>query len=132
MRRQLGGSIDVGKRISAYYGPLAFVAGMTEHAIANIGFLALPLLMQSRWAALVAPATVHETWLTWGFGRLGWARNQLFMLLGNFFGGAIFVATAFQGMANRDRLAAIYRRRIPPSEATAVNSVAAGADPELG
>lgn len=66
------------------------------------------------------------------FGRLGWARNQLFMLLGNFFGGAIFVATAFQGMANRDRLAAIYRRRIPPSEATAVNSVAAGVDPELG
>lgn len=102
---------DVGKMLLAYYGPLAFVAGMTEHAIANIGFLALPLLMQPRWAVLVGPAAAHQTWLTWGFGPLGWARNQLFTLLGNFVGGALFVATVFQGMADRGRLDALYRRR---------------------
>jgi formate/nitrite transporter FocA (FNT family) len=111
---------DVGKMLLAYYGPLAFVAGMTEHAIANIGFLALPLLMQARWAALVGPTAAHGAWLTWGFGPLGWARNQLFTLLGNFVGGTVFVATVFQGMADRERLAALYRRRasMPPGART--------------
>jgi formate/nitrite transporter FocA (FNT family) len=102
---------DVGKMVLAYYGPFAFVAGMTEHAIANIGFLALPLLMEPRWAALVGPIAAHRAWITWGFGPLGWARNQVFTLLGNFVGGAVFVASVFQGMAHRDRLAVLYRRR---------------------
>jgi len=34
---------DVGKMAVAYYGPFAFVGSMIEHAIANIGFIALPL-----------------------------------------------------------------------------------------
>jgi formate/nitrite transporter FocA (FNT family) len=102
---------DVGKMILAYYGPLAFVAGMTEHAIANIGFLVLPLIMQGRWAASVGVTAAHHAWLTWGFGRLGWARNQVFTLLGNFVGGAVFVASVFQIMADRQRLHGLYARR---------------------
>jgi formate/nitrite transporter FocA (FNT family) len=37
---------DIAKIFMAAYGPLAFVAGMTEHCIANIGFLALPIFQQ--------------------------------------------------------------------------------------
>ncbi|MCL8207295.1 MAG: formate/nitrite transporter family protein [Actinomycetia bacterium] len=122
---------DVGKMILAYYGPLAFVAGMTEHAIANIGFLALPLLMQPRWAALVGPAAAHQAWLTWGFGPLGWARNQLFTLLGNFVGGAVFVATVFQGMADRGRLESLYRRRRGALGGEPVDRIGSSAVPDM-
>ena len=37
---------DLSKIVLAAYGPLAFVAGMSEHCIANIGFLAVPLFQQ--------------------------------------------------------------------------------------
>ncbi|MBX5466141.1 MAG: formate/nitrite transporter family protein [Firmicutes bacterium] len=105
---------DIGKMLLAYYGPLAFVAGMTEHSIANIGFLALPLLTQPLFTPvthLALTASGPTAWLHWGFGRYGWAHDQLFTLLGNFVGGTLFVATAFQWAADPERLRALYQGR---------------------
>nr|MBL0712129.1 formate/nitrite transporter family protein [Desulfobacterales bacterium] len=70
---------DIAKIAMAAYGPLAFVAGMTEHCIANIGFLALPLFQQDFYLKAIenipglAPVVLH-----WGFGQYGWAHNQLY------------------------------------------------------
>lgn len=104
---------DIGKMLLAYYGPLAFVAGMTEHSIANIGFLAFPLLTQPVFFAIAPHGTSAAalTWLSWGFGRYGWAHDQLFTLLGNFVGGTLFVASAFQWAADSERIRALYRAR---------------------
>jgi formate/nitrite transporter FocA (FNT family) len=92
---------DVGKMIMAWYGPLAFVAGMTQHCIANIGFIGLPLLMQGKFkAALATHASAHAKlpMLTWGFGRLGLFHNQVFAFLGNWVGGTVFVALLFMAI----------------------------------
>lgn len=93
---------DVGKMIMAYYGPLAFVGGMTEHCIANIGFIGLPLLMQGRLASVLGhalPSVGPMAQLTWGFGHYGLLRNQVLTWAGNWVGGTVFVAALFMLIA---------------------------------
>lgn len=103
---------DIAKIALAAYGPLAFVAGMTEHCIANIGFLALPLfqqdifLLMAQKMNLVDPAVLH-----WGFGKYGWAHNQLFTVLGNLIGGILFVGIPFQLVSDPGRIMKIYRNK---------------------
>ena len=98
---------DIAKITMAAYGPLAFVAGMTEHCIANIGFLALPLFQQDMYLAVMAGKTA--TILHWGFGQYGWAHNQLYTVLGNIIGGILFVGIIFQLVSNPERVKAIYK-----------------------
>lgn len=101
---------DIAKIAMAAYGPLAFVAGMTEHCIANIGFLALPLFQQDLYLqtapamGVSAPVLLH-----WGFGQYGWAHNQLFTVLGNVVGGILFVGIPFQLVSNPEKVMDIYR-----------------------
>lgn len=103
---------DISKIVLAAYGPLAFVASMNEHCIANIGFLAVPLFQQDTWLKAVsgmndvAPVLMH-----WGFGKFGWAHNQLFTIMGNLIGGTLFVAVVFQLVADPLKLKELYRRR---------------------
>jgi formate/nitrite transporter FocA (FNT family) len=103
---------DIAKIAMAAYGPLAFVAGMTEHCIANIGFLALPLFQQdiyleiARTMNLADPVVLH-----WGFGRYGWAHNQLFTVLGNIIGGILFVGIPFQLVSNPKQVMDIYKNK---------------------
>lgn len=84
---------DVARMIFAFYGPFAFVIGGTQHVIANVGFLGLPLLL----------AAFHDgapdTALTWGFGAHGLLTNIAVTTLGNLIGGALFVALPFQAIA---------------------------------
>jgi len=104
---------DIAKIAMAAYGPLAFVAGMAEHCIANIGFLALPLFHQDiflnvqQTASATAPVILH-----WGFGQYGWAHNQLYTLLGNFVGGILFVGIVFQLVSNPKRVMDIYKNKV--------------------
>jgi formate/nitrite transporter FocA (FNT family) len=101
---------DIAKIAMAAYGPLAFVAGMTEHCIANIGFLALPLFQQDLWLeAYTATADKAPVMLHWGFGQYGWAHNQLYTILGNFIGGIFFVGLAFQLVSHSGRVSELYR-----------------------
>ena len=103
---------DMAKIALAAYGPLAFVAGMTEHCIANIGFLALPLFQQDVFLAMAPVMGLAEpTLLHWGFGQYGWAHNQLYTVLGNLVGGILFVGIPFQLVSNPKRVAAIYREK---------------------
>jgi formate/nitrite transporter FocA (FNT family) len=103
---------DIAKIAMAAYGPLAFVAGMTEHCIANIGFLALPLFQQDLYLKAaenipnITPIILH-----WGFGQYGWAHNQLYTVLGNFIGGIFFVGIAFQLVSHPKRVAEIYHNK---------------------
>jgi formate/nitrite transporter FocA (FNT family) len=103
---------DIAKILMAAYGPLAFVAGMTEHCIANIGFLALPLFQQDLYlqmhatAATAAPVILH-----WGFGQYGWAHNQLYTVLGNLIGGIFFVGIVFQLVSHPKRVADLYKKK---------------------
>lgn len=103
---------DAAKIAMAAYGPLAFVAGMTEHCIANIGFLALPLFQQDIFLAeaarhgLADPVLLH-----WGFGQYGWAHNQLYTVLGNLVGGILFVGIPFQLVSNPDKVRRIYKSK---------------------
>lgn len=103
---------DIAKIVMAAYGPLAFVAGMTEHCIANIGFLALPLFQQDLFlqgqTALSPTATVV---LHWGFGQYGWAHNQLYAFMGNLIGGIFFSGIVFQLVSNPKRVMELYRNK---------------------
>ena len=104
---------DIAKIAMAAYGPLAFVAGMTEHCIANIGFLALPLFQQDLFLRMgekvfaEAPILLH-----WGFGQYGWAHNQLYTILGNFIGGIFFVGILFQLVSHPGRVVTLYKNKI--------------------
>lgn len=103
---------DIAKIGLAYYGPLAFVAGMTEHSIANIGFIALPILQQPLFVQVTGAALTHAgplAELSWGFVRYGWAYNQIFTLMGNFVGGAIFVGLALHFISDPRRVMFIYQ-----------------------
>jgi formate/nitrite transporter FocA (FNT family) len=94
---------DVGRMIMAYYGPLAFVAGMTEHCIANAGFIAFPLMMQPRLAAALGgtlPKVGPMRALTWGLGPTGFIHNELLTTAGNLVGGTVFMALAFLAVVN--------------------------------
>ena len=53
----------------AFYGPFAFVIGGTQHVIANVGFLGLPLLLN-----LFHPAAPRGG-ISWGFGEDGLITN---------------------------------------------------------
>lgn len=104
---------DIGKIGMAYYGPLAFVAGMTEHCIANIGFLALPILEQPLYTQVLhtpLAASGPAAYLHWGFVRYGWAHNQLFTLMGNFIGGTVLVGLTLHFISDPARVMALYRR----------------------
>jgi formate/nitrite transporter FocA (FNT family) len=103
---------DLSKIVLAAYGPLAFVAGMNEHCIANIGFLAVPLFQQDLWLTAVSGMeSVKPVLMHWGFGRYGWAHNQLFTVMGNGVGGTLFVAVIFQLVADPLKLKQLYRNR---------------------
>lgn len=103
---------DIAKIAMAAYGPLAFVAGMTEHCIANIGFLALPLFQQDLYMKAVANMPdVAPIVLHWGFGQYGWAHNQLYTVLGNFIGGILFVGIAFQLVSHPKRVSELYHNK---------------------
>lgn len=83
---------DVARMAFAFYGPLAFVAGGTQHVIANVGFIGLPLLLHA-WhphAALGAPASI-----SWGLGSHGLLLNLILTTIGNFVGGTLLVAVPF-------------------------------------
>jgi len=102
---------DVSRALMAAYGPLAFVAGMTEHCIANIGFLAVPLFQQETYLRAVEKIAADPVILHWGFGQYGWAHNQLYTVLGNFIGGILFVGVIFQLVSNPDRVREIYKSK---------------------
>jgi formate/nitrite transporter FocA (FNT family) len=103
---------DIAKIAMAAYGPLAFVAGMTEHCIANIGFLALPLFQQNLFLkAHAAVSTTAPVMLHWGFGQFGWAHNQLYTVLGNFIGGIFFVGIVFQLVSHPKRVSELYKNK---------------------
>jgi formate/nitrite transporter FocA (FNT family) len=103
---------DIAKIAMAAYGPLAFVAGMTEHCIANIGFLALPLFQQDIYLQMAASMDVADpVILHWGFGKFGWAHNQLYTVLGNLVGGILFVGIPFQLVSDPGRVKRIYESK---------------------
>ncbi|MBU1000969.1 MAG: formate/nitrite transporter family protein [Proteobacteria bacterium] len=103
---------DAAKIAMAAYGPLAFVAGMTEHCIANIGFLALPLFQQDLFLAEAARMGLTDpVLLHWGFGQYGWAFNQLYTVLGNLVGGILFVGIPFQLVSNPAKVAELYKEK---------------------
>lgn len=103
---------DIAKILMAAYGPLAFVAGMTEHCIANIGFLALPLFQQGIYLDTVKemPA-VTPVILHWGFGQYGWAHNQMYTILGNIIGGTLFVGIVFQLVSHPKKVSTLYKNK---------------------
>jgi formate/nitrite transporter FocA (FNT family) len=83
----------------AFYGPFAFVIGMTEHVIANVGFISFPLLLE-----LLHPSgALHgiSADLSWGMGAHGLLRNVIWATLGNLIGGTVFVAGPFWLIVNR-------------------------------
>jgi formate/nitrite transporter FocA (FNT family) len=83
---------DVARMGFAFYGPFAFVIGATQHVVANIGFLGLPLLL----------SVFHHTpvpGITWGFGAHGLLTNICITTVGNLIGGTVFVAVPFQLVA---------------------------------
>ncbi|MGB5620248.1 MAG: formate/nitrite transporter family protein [Desulfobacterales bacterium] len=104
---------DIAKIAMAAYGPLAFVAGMTEHCIANIGFLALPLFQQDFYLKALEniPDLAPPVILHWGFGQYGWAHNQLYTVLGNLIGGILFVGIVFQFVSNPRRVSELYKKK---------------------
>lgn len=103
---------EIAKIVLAAYGPLAFVAGMTEHCIANIGFLALPLFQQDIYLDAVGKMSVAApVLLHWGFGQFGWAHNQLYTILGNLIGGMLFVGVPFQLVANSERVCDLFGKK---------------------
>ena len=80
---------DVARMGFAFYGPFAFVIGATQHVIANIGFLGLPLLLSA-----FHPDAPH-TQLAWGLGAHGLLTNIAITTAGNLIGGTVFVALPF-------------------------------------
>jgi formate/nitrite transporter FocA (FNT family) len=81
---------DIARMGFAFYGPFAFVIGATQHVIANIGFLGLPLLLSAFHSDAPHPA------LTWGLGAHGLLTNIAITTVGNLIGGTVFVAVPFQ------------------------------------
>jgi|GEM_PF-648741 len=106
---------DTGKMFVAYYGPVAFVSSMTEHAIANIGFIAFPILMQVNFTAITGQLLTEggaTALLHWGFGQYGWAYNQLLTLMGNFIGGVFFVAMIFHFISDPRKIMLINKTNV--------------------
>lgn len=84
---------DVARMGFAFYGPFAFVIGGTQHVIASVGFLGLPMLL----AAFHASAP-HSR-IGWGFGSHDFLTSLCITALGNLIGGTLFVAMPFQVIA---------------------------------
>lgn len=74
----------------AFYGPFAFVAAGTQHVIANVGFIGLPLLLHT-----FHPGQVPDPQISWGFGGHGLLTNLVVTTLGNFAGAVVFVTIPF-------------------------------------
>ncbi|OBH43581.1 formate/nitrite transporter family protein [Mycobacterium mantenii] len=88
---------DVARMTFAFYGPFAFVIGGTQHVIANVGFLGLPLLLN-----LFHPAAPRGV-ISWGFGEHGLLTNIGITTVGNLIGGTVFVALPFWIIARLQR-----------------------------
>ncbi|OBH21766.1 MULTISPECIES: formate/nitrite transporter family protein [unclassified Mycobacterium] len=88
---------DVARMTFAFYGPFAFVIGGTQHVIANVGFLGLPLLLN-----LFHPAAPRAG-IGWGFGPHGLLTNLGITTVGNLVGGTLFVALPFWVIAQLQR-----------------------------
>jgi formate transporter len=88
---------DVARMAFAFYGPFAFVIGGTQHVIANVGFLGLPLLLN-----LFHPAAPRAG-ISWGFGDDGLLTNIGITTVGNLVGGTLFVALPFWAIARLQR-----------------------------
>ncbi|WP_374025826.1 formate/nitrite transporter family protein [Mycobacterium sp. HNNTM2301] len=88
---------DVARMTFAFYGPFAFVIGGTQHVIANVGFLGLPLLIN-----LFHPTAPRGT-IGWGFGDHGLLTNLGVTTVGNLIGGTLFVALPFWVIAQLQR-----------------------------
>jgi formate transporter len=88
---------DVARMAFAFYGPFAFVIGGTQHVIANVGFLGLPLLLN-----LFHP-TAPRAGIGWGFGDHGLLTNIGITTVGNLIGGTLFVALPFWIIAQLQR-----------------------------
>ena len=88
---------DVARMAFAFYGPFAFVIGGTQHVIANVGFLGLPLLLN-----LFHP-TAPRAGISWGFGDDGLLTNICITTVGNLIGGTLFVALPFWIIAQLQR-----------------------------
>lgn len=84
---------DGARMTFAFYGPFAFVAGGTQHVVANVGFLGLPLLLAEFHHAAAL------TGVSWGFGGHGLLTDLSFTAAGNLVGGTLFVALPFQVVA---------------------------------
>ncbi|GAB7144866.1 formate/nitrite transporter family protein [Mycobacterium riyadhense] len=80
---------DVARMGFAFYGPCAFVMSGTQHVVANVGFLALPMLLSAFHAS--APHTA----IGWGLGSHGLLTNICVTGAGNLVGGTLFVAVPF-------------------------------------
>lgn len=88
---------DVARMTFAFYGPFAFVIGGTQHVIANVGFIGLPLLLN-----LFHPATPRGG-ISWGVGEHGLLTNLGVTTVGNLIGGTLFVALPFWVIAQLQR-----------------------------
>lgn len=88
---------DVARMTFAFYGPFAFVIGSTQHVIANVGFLGLPLLLN-----LFHPAAPRGG-IGWGLGAHGLLTNVGITAAGNLIGGTLFVALPFWIIAQLQR-----------------------------
>ena len=86
-------NVHVARMGFAFYGPFAFVIGGTQHVIANVGFLGLPMLL----AAFHASAP--HSGIGWGFGSHDFLTSLCITALGNLIGGTLFVAMPFQVIA---------------------------------
>ena len=80
---------DVARMGFAFYGPFAFVIGGTQHVIANVAFLGLPMLL----AAFHASAP--HSGIGWSFGSHDFLTSLCITALGNLIGGTLFVAMPF-------------------------------------
>lgn len=88
---------DVARMAFAFYGPFAFVIGGTQHVIANVGFVGLPLLLNA-----FHPGAPRGA-INWGFGGHGLLANIGITTVGNLIGGTLFVALPFWVIAQLQR-----------------------------
>jgi formate/nitrite transporter FocA (FNT family) len=88
---------DVARMAFAFYGPFAFVIGGTQHVIANVGFLGLPLFLN------VFHRGAPHAGIGWGWGTGGLLTNIGITTVGNLIGGILFVALPFWVIARLQR-----------------------------
>jgi hypothetical protein len=98
---------DVARMTFAFYGPFAFVIGGTQHVIANVGFLGLPLLLN------LFHASAPRGGISWGFGSDGLLTNICITIVGNLIGGTLFVALPFWMVRAAATAAAIAGTPVP-------------------